>query len=334
MHAGHSESGIIAASTAAFAIDLGIPILDLQRASGLDLARLMDTFARKPDDTTARLWQLISKERPDLCPLEKARTAALTTLPVAEALPFASTLSEILEFLVDAAPAISDRLDMSLHYAESEVRLVFSHPSEELDDGRTSEVGAGIFYRSIRASLEQLVPLKRVQLRNRPHGRLEGYQATFDTEMQFNAPETALCFDLESLLQTTRLGNAEVFAHVKKAFLDRKSTQFGARDDRFSRLCAAVSENAQKGEFRAVAGARKAHMSLRTAQRVAAEHDVALSSLVANVRMEQGARLLRQPQLSTMDVAVALGYSDDRAFRRAFKKWCGRTPMAYRKENR
>jgi AraC-like DNA-binding protein len=76
--------------------------------------------------------------------------------------------------------------------------------------------------------------------------------------------------------------------------------------------------------------ARRLGMSPRTLKRKLALHDTSFSELVRDQRREVAQQLLRGP--ATIDqVAERLGYSDAQNFTRAFRRWTGMTPSAYRK---
>jgi AraC-like DNA-binding protein len=49
------------------------------------------------------------------------------------------------------------------------------------------------------------------------------------------------------------------------------------------------------------------------------------------LRFELAARYLSQPRLRVDDIALLLGYSEASAFDRAFRRWSGCTPSAYRR---
>jgi AraC-like DNA-binding protein len=79
--------------------------------------------------------------------------------------------------------------------------------------------------------------------------------------------------------------------------------------------------------------AKLLHMSPRTLKRRLAAGGVSFSALVDQERREQALVLLRQPRLSIDDVAERLDYSTASTFVRAFHRWMGTTPAAYRRIN-
>lgn len=62
-----------------------------------------------------------------------------------------------------------------------------------------------------------------------------------------------------------------------------------------------------------------------------AEFDTTFSELVTSLRMAHAERLLRETNLSIMDIAMQSGFADDRYFARRFKKIHGISPVEYRK---
>ena len=71
-------------------------------------------------------------------------------------------------------------------------------------------------------------------------------------------------------------------------------------------------------------------LKARTLQRRLAEAGTTYRRIVDEVRFEAACRLLEDPGLPLAEIASALGYSDPANFTRAFTRWTGTTPRAYR----
>lgn len=68
-----------------------------------------------------------------------------------------------------------------------------------------------------------------------------------------------------------------------------------------------------------------------TLQRRLAEAGTTFSELVEETRQELAVSYLREPHLPLTEIAFLLGYSELSAFSRAFQRWTGSSPRAYRK---
>jgi AraC-like DNA-binding protein len=75
------------------------------------------------------------------------------------------------------------------------------------------------------------------------------------------------------------------------------------------------------------------HLSPRTLRRRLATAKVSFSQLLEEARRDKALLLLRSPELTPKDVAERVGYSDVANFTRAFRRWTGRTPAAYRRDS-
>lgn len=74
------------------------------------------------------------------------------------------------------------------------------------------------------------------------------------------------------------------------------------------------------------------HMSPRTLKRHLATQGATFSDLLDEVRREKAFLLLRNRLLNVGQVADRLGYTDVANFTRAFRRWTGMTPSAYRRD--
>lgn len=76
--------------------------------------------------------------------------------------------------------------------------------------------------------------------------------------------------------------------------------------------------------------ARALHASPRTVQRRLEEEGTSFSEVLDRARAALARRLLRETDRKLADVASAVGYSDLAPFSRAFRKWTGTPPGAFR----
>jgi len=79
-----------------------------------------------------------------------------------------------------------------------------------------------------------------------------------------------------------------------------------------------------------------AHLNLhpRTMGRRLEEEGVTFEQLKDEVRLAVSRELLARTELPVSDVAAALGYATPSAFVRAFRRWTGRSPTVWRREER
>jgi len=75
-------------------------------------------------------------------------------------------------------------------------------------------------------------------------------------------------------------------------------------------------------------------MSARTLQRRLAAAGLSYHALLDTVRRETAERCVADAELSLGEIAYLVGYSEPAAFHRAFKRWTGVTPQAYRRRLR
>ena len=80
--------------------------------------------------------------------------------------------------------------------------------------------------------------------------------------------------------------------------------------------------------------AKEMRMSPRTLKRKLAEHDTTFTQIRDDLRRQRALLLLDNRQLTISDIAAKLGYSELPNFTRAFRKWTGQTPLAYRERAR
>ncbi len=88
--------------------------------------------------------------------------------------------------------------------------------------------------------------------------------------------------------------------------------------------------NGQGGALDVVAAS--ANMTVRTLQRRLQEEQLSYRNLLDEVREGFAKRYLGEESLSVTDIAFLLGFSEQSAFSRAFKRWTSLSPIEFRRK--
>lgn len=154
------------------------------------------------------------------------------------------------------------------------------------------------------------------------------YQRLFPCSRRFAAGCTSLLFQARyvdmPLLQDER---------TLKLFLQHSPADLLARPDGGDSLVSQIRRQLGRDcshwpDLEAVA--RQLHMSPQTLRRHLSEEGSSFQELKDNLRRDLAIYQLTRCELSIQDIAEQLGFSEPSAFHRAFKKWTGLTPGAYR----
>lgn len=327
----------LASSTLAFALSRGLSADAIEEVLGVRCVELMHPEARLPDTLVPSLWRHIIEQlgTDEALALEMAKATPLTILGgLAHGAQFAPHLREGLSILVRHARVIADRVVVELaeHAGPNEAELRIVHPLDDVDWGRTSEVGLAVGVRVIREVLDVPDAIVRVQSKYSSFGPPSAYSDFFRVPVVFDAPVSAIILRQDLLDTPIRHANAELLAFVEEYYrgvlarIEHSETTAELRA-----LKQAVVSNAAGGGYRAAAVATAAGLNLRAAQRLAARNGLSLQRMIDDTRAASAKRFLADPAVPVETVAALVGYSDDRAFRRAFKRWTGYSPSAYRK---
>jgi AraC-like DNA-binding protein len=157
------------------------------------------------------------------------------------------------------------------------------------------------------------------------HGEL---LALFDGTIECDAPCNALIVPAELLNvplggdpHLQRLARGQLDAQLQalppepRPLVDRVRTRVAARlhvDASLARI------------------ARDLNVNARTLQRQLDAERTSFQQLLDEVRHAQAVKLLADPAQRVDGLAARLGYADAASFRRAFRRWTGLTPAAYR----
>jgi len=155
------------------------------------------------------------------------------------------------------------------------------------------------------------------------------YKRIFSCDIHFNAPFTGLRFPVKFLQE--RLVQNET---TLRNFLIHSPADLLARPDEGNSLVAQIRHiigddlSQELPNFEDVASSL--HTSPQTLRRRLKEEGLTYQELKDQMRRDTALFYLERGDLSIQEVAEKLGFSEPSTFHRAFKKWTGMTPGAYR----
>ena len=103
--------------------------------------------------------------------------------------------------------------------------------------------------------------------------------------------------------------------------------------DTVSRVKAAILDQLPSGNVTESSVAEALHISNRTMQRQLQAENTNFKSLLNEVRSELADKYIRDNQLSLTEISFLLGFAEMSSFSRAFKRWTGTSPSAFRTSN-
>ncbi len=203
-------------------------------------------------------------------------------------------------------------VDLTFIFCLPAVRLEGDEVVVELDDGALpADVGSFLRERDLVAIDTVVGELLNESWPSRlsvAEGTLRFPAAYLDKALpQANPATLALCESLCADLASTRRGSEATAQQVRVVLAQRLGYD---------------------ATMAGVAGALG--MSVRTLDRRLAAEGTGFRRLLDEVRCSLAERLLHRGSMGVEDVAARLGYADATAFTRAFRRWRGMTPTAYR----
>jgi AraC-like DNA-binding protein len=312
----------------------GAEVEDLLRGVGLTSASLEDPDARLPAPTVMALWNALRERTGD----PALQLAAPVTLPWGA--------YRIIDYLVAASTTVGDGVRRFAQF----FGLIADSLMLEIDegaDGRSvtlSTVDGGpvppvyvdyvfaALVGRIRMRICPRIRVQRVELRMPAPAVVTPYQEVFRSPVRFGAGIDRLSFATADWDAPTESGDAalvgllEEHARILAQRTPREPAGFAGEVRR-----AIVSTLAKGGTARQVA--RTLNVSVRSLQRRLVECHTTFRHVSESVRGELAEGYLSNPGVSISEVAVLLGFSDQSAFNRAFRRWTGETPGRWRRQH-
>jgi AraC-like DNA-binding protein len=316
----------------------GVPAAAAARDCGIDFHVPAGPDDRVPGGQVERLWAVAVQRTGD----------PLVGLHMAEA--YSPGALDILGYVILSCRTVGDVLDRLSRYArllndgmridvEREGRTAYCRCAfvESMDnyllrspDQAIDTTWAGLARELRRLTAKPLVPTE-VWFRHHPPAATGTgeYVRVLGAPVRFSASEDRLILPVAHLDERVRSANPSLL----RAFEQHADAVLAGMDKQgsTSHHVAKVLAERLKGAVPALSTiARELAMSERNLQRALRNDGTSFQKLLDEVRRDLAISHLANPATSAGQVGFLLGFSEPSAFHRAFRRWTGKAPSAFR----
>lgn len=310
---------------------LGLDANDVFRAAGLNPEKLRIPGARFNQTSVIKLWRIAEQASNDpYFGIHISRYWHPTTF---HALGYAwlasNSLKDGFRRLVRYSAIVNNRLNVEFQPDRGGYR--FSFASTNLPPGALPvaiDAGLSTVIHMCRVNFgDELNPISMFTTRPRP-ASITTHETFFNCPITFASETNVLYFapaDIEKRLPTS---NAELALKS-----DQMAMEYLARyqhDDIILKIKSLLINRWPGGRISESEIAGALNMSSRTLHRKLQSEGLNINMLLDETRKELAIHYLENSTLTIGEIAYLLGFSEPANFSRAFRRWTGTTPNAYR----
>lgn len=332
----HSVAASAIIGLLAYAEAIKIASTGVLEAAGLSKESLQGAEARVPEAANNKVWELLAAASKDpefgLHFAERMTVDAFDV--VGHVLARSRTFGEGLERVVAYSRILHDAGRVELERRGERI-VVFPGCRGLVNDfpRQIAEFSAASVLVLGRATTGTDMRASAVRFRHPAPPRISEHLRIFGVKPTFGEPETEVELDASVLERPILEAQPGLLT-----YLDRYASDVLAKlpldDDLVSQLERAVASAMSRGVPEMNAVAMQLGISARTLQRRLAEAETGFQECVDTVRRRYAERYLAEDRLAITEVAFLVGFSEASNFHRAFRRWTGATPAAYRAARR
>jgi AraC-like DNA-binding protein len=309
----------------------GVDPAPLFEQAGLDPRKLYDPNARYLETRLNKLWQSALEATKD--PYIGLRVASFWHPSAAHALGYAwlasATLKDALERTVRYFRLITDKERLTLTESDEDFRLIIENPVTDCPTAPEDlDASFAALVRLCRMCYGESFNPLRITMGRPALPDPKPFAEHFRAPIQYSGNENSVCFGKVEATTILPTANAEV-ARANEQIVQ----EYLARFDRSSvamQVRARLTEQLSSGHANQESVAHALHMSLRSLQRRLNDEGTSYKDLLDETRRELASHYMAESHRSINEITYLLGFSEPSNFSRAFRRWTGCSPSAYR----
>lgn len=225
---------------------------------------------------------------------------------------------------------VSDRAVSTYHFEGDQIRL--SWDTRGLEVGREmAEENVVSWVTFLRWITGQSRAITEVRFTHPQPSDQSEYQRVFACPVKFGQAMVELVFPAE-IRNLAIVQHDPVMREMMDAYAESQLDELLQSDGLLSTVRTLMIEAMATGSVTLDVISEQLGITPRTLQRRLSERDETFQGLLDTVRKGLALTYITQPFIDLAELAYLLGFSDQTAFQRAFKKWTGTTPGKYKKQ--
>jgi AraC-like DNA-binding protein len=299
------------------------------RRRGWDLDRLGQTDVRLPWADTSALWQAAARATGD----------PHLGLHAAAGLP--DRAESAFGYLVVSSPTLLDAVQLMIRYQalhfdgnalsmddrDDHVALRVSLPASLPSSAHQTEYICVLLKRMCAMVVGPAFGLLGVRFGHAGSAGPTEHERIFQCPVHFRQPENALLLARRMLSRASLFANRDIFESVR-AIAEQRLAELGSPD--CVRQVRKVLAPLLSGACRVEDVAKLLGLSRRSLQRRLAAEGSSFATVLDQTRRARALALIQRRDVTVAAIASDVGFADPRAFARAFHRWTGVTPSAFR----
>ena len=295
--------------------------------------------ARVPAAAFAALWLAVGEALDDeFFGLDSRRMKVGSFALLCHALAGRATVESALRQGLRGFSLFLDDIGVALSVDGADALLAIDNRIEGADARRFADETLLVMVHGLLCWLVgRRVPLSRLEWGHPRPPHADEYRRMFSPALDFGAPATVARFDARVLRATTAVTPASLqifLRHAPQSVFLKQVHHGGGRGgwaERVRRrLRRELVESSPAEPLTLDALARQWSLSPATLRRRLDDEGAGWQALKDEVRRDLAIHRLADPRQSIEDIAAQLGFNDASSFHRAFRKWTGAAPGAYR----
>ncbi len=311
----------------------GIQPLDVAAHLGLPLDVLSDPHARIPDGLIRKAWEEIPARAGD--PAFGIHTAETTAAMPFDVIDFAAAQAKTLRAAIDCMVRYA-----RLHHDDAEVRLVVTGGEARVTVRFRSAPGLPRHFAECivttwvlrtRALLGSPFSPSLVHFEHGPPADLREHRRVLGSPLAFYDAQNGMAFPAALLEAPVRNAEPALFTVLEshatallRALPERRSAAENVRAFLLRGLPAGLPPLATTAKALGVSG--------RSLQRALKDEGTTYQDVADQARRDLAISYLADKARTISDIALLLGFAEVPAFTRAFRRWTGQAPGAYRRQ--
>jgi AraC-like DNA-binding protein len=306
----------------------------LYRDVGIDPDLLNKPGARVPYTLVNRLWAKAAKTIDDPCfGLMGHKFWHPSYLHALGYAWLAShTLRDALTRFIRYLRIVSEKIFLELSEDSDGLSLIFTFERLGMRVPAQIDMGMAMCIHLCRLNFGQDLRPVAVDIMHAAPSCAEEYFALFKAPVQFSADQDRIKFSFADVDKYLIGANPQLVRLNDQVMIEYLANL--NKDDIIDRVTSVIVDMLPSGHVVDEEVAETLNMSARSLQRRLKEVGTTFRTLLDMVRKDLASTYVHDPDIELAEVAFLLGFSDQSAFSRAFRRWTGNSPSGARKSGK